>query len=289
MAEDAMPPLDFIVIGAIKAATTWLQAQLQEHPDIAIPEIEPHYFTREHHRGAKWYRSLFPAEKAPGQLWGEKTADYIAKPEAAQRISEAYPQAKLILQLRNPIDRAYSDYKMLYRRGTVTGPPERYLTTLDCDQPRFLNDGLYASHLKRWLDLFPPENLLVFTFEDVCDTPQQTLASVLAHIGARWTDNPDAVHGRFNDSSEAMLPLGLRKVLAPLKPIARPYRDNALFQATRGLFAKKVSYPPLSDDLRRRLADFYVRDVRELERMLGRDLSHWLHVQGEPVPDRMAV
>ena len=129
MSIAAKPQLDFIVIGAIKAATTWLQAQLKQHPDVFVPDIEPHFFTRDHDRGWGWYRSLFPDAKRDGELWGEKTADYLAKPEAARRIAQEYPDAKLIVQLRNPIDRAYSDYKMLYRRGTVTGPPERYLAS----------------------------------------------------------------------------------------------------------------------------------------------------------------
>ncbi|MGB3808027.1 MAG: sulfotransferase [Erythrobacter sp.] len=289
MSDDTLPPMDFIVIGAIKAATTWLQAQLDQHPDISIPEIEPHYFTREHSRGAAWYRSLFPDTKAAGSLWGEKTADYLAKPEAAERIAKAYPDVKLIAQLRNPVDRAYADYKMLFRRGTVTGPPEQYLTWLDNEQPRFLNDGLYAAHLRRWMRLFPPENLLVITFDDVRDHPQRTLTSVLEHLGARPYDDPEAIARRYNDSSEKLLPMPVRKALAPLKPLARPYRDNALFRATRGLFAKPISYPPLSSDLREHLAEFYSQDVRELESMLGRDLSHWVPATSQTPPSALAL
>lgn len=277
MIDQHKPPLDFFVIGAIKAATTWLQAQLKQHPDISIPDIEPHFFTREHDRGWPWYRSLFPEQKVPGTLWGEKTADYLAKPEAAERISKAYPDAKLIVQLRNPIDRAYADYKMLFRRGTVKGPPEDYLRSLDNPQPRFLNDGLYAAHLRRWMELFPRDNLLIFAFDDVRNAPQQTLASVFEHLAVRPCHDPVAVTRRYNDSREELLPLAIRKTLAPLKPLARPFRNARVFQATRGLFATQIKYPPLTIDLRDRLAEFYAEDVAELEQMLGRDFSHWLY------------
>ncbi|WP_435418765.1 sulfotransferase [Parerythrobacter aurantius] len=270
------PELDFIVIGAIKAATTWLQAQLQHHPDIAIPEIEPHFFTREYDRGWKWYSSLFPATKKPGTLWGEKTADYLAKPEAAERISRIYPDAKLILQLRNPVDRAYSDYKMLYRRGTVTGPPEDYLKSLDNPFPRFLHDGLYAQHLRRWLELFPRENILVFTFEDVRTRPEQTLVAVYDHLGAQPLVESEIVARKFNNSSEQLLPLPLRKILTPFKPIARPFRNSAIFRRTHAQFAKEMVYPPLSGELRKSLAGFYSRDVEDLGKMLDRDLSTWI-------------
>ena len=270
------PEVDFIVIGAIKAATTWLQAQLQHHPDIVIPEIEPHFFTREYARGWDWYRSLFPDTKATGTLWGEKTADYLAKPEAAERISRNYPHAKLVLQLRNPIDRAYSDYKMLFRRGTVSGPPGDYLKSLDNPQPRFLHDGLYAEHLRRWLNLFPRENILIFTFEDVRTQPEQTLNAVYSHIGARPHVEPQVITRKFNNSDGRLLPLPVRKILAPLKPIVRPFRNSAIFLRTHAQFAKEIEYPALSDELRKSLADFYWQDIEDLGRMLDRDLSNWL-------------
>lgn len=270
------PDLDFIVIGAIKAATTWVQAQLKLHPDVFVPDIEPHFFTRDHHKGWQWYRDLFPGEKPRGALWGEKTADYLAKPEAAEHILREYPSAKLIVQLRNPIDRAYSDYKMLYRRGTVKGQPEDYLTSLDNPQPRFLNDGLYAKHLIRWLDLFPAEQLLVFTFDDVKQQPRETLEKVCSHIGAAPHFDGEFAQKRQNDSGEALLPLPVRKALAPLKPLARPYRNNALFKQARSLFARELEYPALSQELREHLAEFYCEDVTQLGKMIDRDLSHWL-------------
>jgi len=273
------PPLDFFVIGAIKAATTWLQAQLKQHPDIAIPDIEPHFFTREYARGWEWYCSLYPARKPGGALWGEKTADYLAKPEAARRILQFYPEAKLIVQLRNPVDRAYADYKMLFRRGVVKGPPEEYLTSLKSAQPRFLNDGLYAAHLRRWMDLFPAEQILIFTFEDVRDAPRRTLEAVFQHLGIRFHHDPQSMTKKYNDSKEELLPLPIRKALAPLKPLARPYRDGKAFRVTRNLFARKMLYPPMTVDLRAQLSAFYSEDVGELGRMLGRDFSHWLKVE----------
>ncbi|WP_379923353.1 sulfotransferase family protein [Erythrobacter sp. R86502] len=270
------PELDFIVIGAIKAATTWLQAQLHHHPDLIIPEIEPHFFTREHERGWDWYRSLFPRTKEPGTLWGEKTADYLAKTEAAERIRTAYPDAKLVVQLRNPIDRAYSDYKMLLRRGTISGPPEDYLRSMDNPQPRFLHDGLYAQHLRRWLNLFPRESILIFTFDDVRSQPQQTLEAVYNHIGARKQIDSEVLSRKFNDSGEKHLPLRVRKLLKPLKPIVRPFRNSAIFQRTHAQLAAEIKYPPLADETRKSLANFYFQDIEDLSKMLGRDLTYWI-------------
>ncbi|KWV92898.1 sulfotransferase [Erythrobacter sp. YT30] len=279
MADYPKPELDFIVIGAMKAATTWVQAQMSQHPDIFVPEIEPHFFTRDHKKGWQWYRDLFPATKPEGALWGEKTADYLAPPEAAEHIKREYPDAKLIVQFRNPIDRAYSDYKMVYRRGVVKGPPDEYMMSLDNPQPRFLNGGLYGKHMARWFDMFPKEQILCFTFEDVKQRPQETLEKVWQHIGANPHFDSEFAKKRQNDSSEELLPLPVRKALAPIKPLVKPLRNSALFKSTRGMFAREINYPPLSQEMRAHLADFYAEDVALLEKLLDRDLSSWLNVQ----------
>ncbi|WP_245647783.1 sulfotransferase family protein [Novosphingobium lentum] len=271
--EDFQP--EFIVIGAVKAATTWIQKQLQANPALFLPDVEPHYFSSEFARGPGYYQDLFSAS-LPGACLGEKSADYLAHLLAPARIASALPDARLIAQFRNPVDRAYSDYKMLYRRGTITGRPEEYLISPDNPQPRFLNDGRYAYHLSRWLDHFPEEQLLTFLYEDVKADPSGTIERVSRHIGVDPVYDAQQGSRRENDSSENFLPLPVRKVLAPVKSSVAPLRGMRWFEATRSLFARQISYPPLSPDLRRRLTDFYARDVEMLGAMIGRDLSRWL-------------
>ena len=120
------PLPEFVIIGAAKSATTWLAQNLQAHPQVFIPGPEPHYFSTEFHRGQAWYESWFE-QAPPDRRVGEKSADYLAHPEAPRRIAKALPHARLIVQLRNPIERAYSDYCMFFRRGHVTPDPECYL------------------------------------------------------------------------------------------------------------------------------------------------------------------
>ena len=96
---------EFIIIGAAKAATTWVGNQLRARPDVFLPMQEPHYFSREYDRGEDWYRTWFK-EAAEGPRLGEKSANYLADPHAAERIARLLPRAKLVVQLRNPIERA---------------------------------------------------------------------------------------------------------------------------------------------------------------------------------------
>lgn len=273
MTADARLP-SFVIIGAVKAATTWIHNQLQANPSIFLPGPEPHFFSQDHHRGIDHYQRLFHAAR-PEQILGEKSADYFAHPAAPARLARIMPGARLVLQLRNPVDRAYSDYKMLYRRGTVTGPPEAYLHSDATRHHRFLRDGLYAEHLARWLEHFDREQIRVLLFEDVKSQPTQAVATVCEHIGAPYHFSDEVGTAPRNDSSAQFLPLPVRTALAPLKEAARPLRGKPVFEGVRRLFAREIQYPPLVDATRRQMADYYAADIARLEAMIDRDLSHW--------------
>jgi hypothetical protein len=266
---------DFLIIGAIKAATTWISWQLQQNPAVFLPDPEPHFFSREYDRGFAWYAHFF-AEARAGQKIGEKTADYLANPDAASRIAQVVPKIPLVVQLRNPVDRAYSDYCMLYRRGTVTGPPEDYLNPATASFRRFLDNGMYASHLSRWFDLFERDQIKIFLFEDVRSQPVKLMQDVSLHIGVPALDAPANMDARVNDSNAQFLPLPIRKMLQPIKQFVDPFRGNRIFAAARSSLAKPIVYPPLSADLRARLEDHYAADIGRLSALLNRSLDHWL-------------
>ncbi|GAY20304.1 sulfotransferase [Sphingobium fuliginis] len=272
MTNDRLP--HFVIIGAVKGATTWIHNQLQDNPAIYLPAPEPHFFSQDHARGLDHYRRFFDGAR-PDQMLGEKSADYLAHPDAPARLAAVLPRARLVVQLRNPVDRAYSDYKMLFRRGTVTKGPECYLDGRPSDQPRFLEDGLYARHLRRWLTHFDAEQIKVLLFEDVKAAPEASVAIVSDHIGAPCHYSTQVGADPRNDSSERFLPLPVRTALAPLKEAVRPLRGNAMFEKVRGMFARQIAYPPLPATLRQRMVDYYARDIADLEELIGRDLSHW--------------
>lgn len=266
---------DFLIIGAIKAATTWLNFQLQQSDRIFLPDPEPHFFTREYHRGFDWYASFFKHAR-PGQLVGEKTADYLANPDAAERIAAVLPDAPLIAQLRDPVERAYSDYCMLFRRGTVGADIENYLDPRKADFRRFIDNGLYFQHLSRWQSLFPSEQMLVFLFEDVVERPEWTIEAVGGHLGIAGGLLPRPMTERVNDSRAALLPLPVRKLLAPVKDLASPLRGARWFETLRSSMARPVDYPHFPPDLKARLRDYYASDVEALGKLIDRKVDRWL-------------
>ncbi|HEY0624978.1 sulfotransferase [Sphingomonas sp.] len=271
---DSSPLPQLIVIGAIKAATTWIAQQLRTRPDVCMPGPEPHYFSREFHRGEIWYRSLF-ADARPGQLVAEKSADYLACPETPARIAALLPSVQLIAQLRNPVERAYSDYCMLFRRGQVDGDVDRHLDGARAPERRFLEGGLYGRHIRRFLDYFPAEQMKVILHDEIRRDPAAVTADVLRMLGLPPDEHAAPTEQRVNDGASALLPLALRRLPAPVKRLAAPLRGNRLFEGARSLVARPIDYPPLSEDTRKRLADFYRDDIDQLARTLGRDLGAW--------------
>lgn len=266
---------DFVIIGAAKAATTWIANQLRARPDVFIPGPEPHYFSREYVRGERWYGAWFEDSHAD-QLVGEKSADYLADPQVAERIVRLVPDAQIVVQLRNPVDRAYSDYCMLFRRGTVDGEIQKFLGSQDNPQPRFLNDGLYNQHLRRFLDYFPTENVKIILYEDIRTTPENAVRNVNTFLGLPNLGHELQLVERANVKDAPLLPLAMRRTLAPAKRLVAPLRSKPWFKAIHGALAKEMPYPALSPDLKQSMRDFYAKDIQGLGSLLQRDLSHWL-------------
>jgi len=272
MAADRLP--SFLVIGAVKAATTWISHQLRHHPRLWLPNAEPHFFSAEYDRGLDWYRSLF-AEAPADRIVGEKSADYLAHPDAAARIAAALPGVPLIIQLRDPVERAYSDYCMWYRRGLVGEDPRHYLDSRRTTQARFLEGGLYARHIHRLLTHIPIERVKIFLYDDVVATPDAVITETCEHIGVEPHISPPAMEDRRNDSHAPMLPLSIRRLLRPARPLLDPLRSNPMLSRIRAAVARPVRYPALTSELRSMLEDYYREDVRELGRLLGRNLANW--------------
>jgi hypothetical protein len=279
MKQQRLP--SFIVIGAAKAATTWIARQLSARDDVFLPGPEPHYFSREYARGADWYAGLF-ANAGAEQLVGEKSADYLSDRNVPARMAALLPAVKLIAQLRNPVDRAYSDYCMLFRRGQVNGDIDTCLDRARTPQPRFLDDGLYARHLARFLDHFPREQLKIVLHEEIDREPLRVIGEICATLGLD-ADVPVAVpERRVNDGSAAVMPRALRSLPPPVKKVVAPLRGKPVFESLRSMFARPVRYPPLGGDVRKRLEAFYADDVEQLGRFLGRDLSGWVAPAEQP-------
>ncbi|WBU56497.1 sulfotransferase [Paracoccus sediminicola] len=264
---------DFIIAGAAKSATTWLQHSLQQSPRVSMPNHEPHFFSRRYEEGMEAYLAeLGPAPDAV--LLGEKSNSYLTMPDAAARIHRHIPDVRLIFQLRDPVARAYSDYLMLFRRGEVDGDINRHLDPDRAANGRFLSDGRYADHLQRFFDLFHREQILVLRYEDIAAQPQRQLKRFSEHLGLAEQLAPP-IEGRVKDASSARVPRSLRRILTPLRPVLDPIRHTRVIDTLRSAVARPEKYPPFDPALRADLAEFYAPQISDLRKLTGLDFAAW--------------
>lgn len=189
--------VDFIVAGVQKAGTTALHDFLAQHPQVALLRDQAlHFFDKEEHfaAAAPDYGILHGNFKAPWR-WraaGEVTADYLYYPRALNRIAQYNPEMKLVISLRNPTERAFSQWNMRRDKGQE---PLEFLDALKRDQeigvwqrPRgngYIARSLYSPQLETVFDLFPRERVLVLKYEELRSDPAPLVDRLFDFIGVK--------------------------------------------------------------------------------------------------------
>lgn len=301
-----MPMPDFLTIGAPKSGTTALHAALARHPGLFLsPVKEPKFFLtdgppptrggpgdvqtyREHIWRREDYEALFSAAP-PGTLTGESTPLYLYDLAAQRRIRAAIPDARLIVVLRDPVERAHSNWTHLWSAGLE--PIGDILRACEEEQRRiaagwapfwhYRGLGRYGEQLAHLFTLFPREQVLVFRYRDLVDRPAETLDRICRFLGVETgvitevprenvTAHPESTRGhrvlsralRVGSAVGRFLPSRVSGVLTdPL--------EQRLQQRAR-------SRQPLTWDQREQLIGYFAKDVALLQKVTGEDFSDWL-------------
>lgn len=237
---------NFLIIGAMKAGTTSLHHYLGQHPDIFVaPTKETNFFAQESALCFTGRTVSLPDEYAAQfsaattqKAIGESSPAYLAVPLAPERIARMLPHAKLIVILRNPIDRAYSHYLMRRRQGREERKTfEDVLSEPDRDpEHSYTERGFYGTFIERYLKHFPREQLKIFLYEDLVNDPKSVVHACFEFLEV----DPDVLV----DTNE---------------------RHNA-----------NPTTSPLSLGTKKRLFDLYRNDLLHLQKIIHRDLSSWL-------------
>ena len=173
--------VDFIGVGAQKSGTSWTYACLYEHPQICAPIKEIHFFSRPRfEKGREWYESHFKKCDRDA-ITGEFSTSYLYSKDAPERIKKMYPDVKLIAILRNPVDRAYSQYRNAIKAGDIT--EEISFETYHSDEESVEKQGLYAEQLLRYLEIFPREQILILIYEDIKKDPIAFMKRIYQFLG----------------------------------------------------------------------------------------------------------
>ena len=172
---------DFVIIGAGKCGTTSLYDLLTRHPQVERAALkEPHFFDYNFDKGVGWYRSQFSATRCrDGRrcITGEATP-YLSHSSVPERMAAVVPRARLIVLLRNPVDRVYSVYHREIRHVRET---RRFKEALEAS-PEYLTGSIYVDQLSRWSEFFDREQMLVLKSEDFFKREPETLRRVLRFL-----------------------------------------------------------------------------------------------------------
>jgi hypothetical protein len=300
---------DFLVIGAGKSGTTSIDKYLHQHPEIFVPrKKEPNFFGYEnirpdelrgnpddlaHYRNSVTnigeYLKIFE-EALPHQKRGETSNAYLYHENAPARILHYIPKVKLIAVLRQPAERLFSRFMHLARENRI--PTKNFADCLDKNsiwwrRNDLINEGFYARHLERYFNLFPPENIRVYLYEDFQDQPLKIMHEIYEWLGVDPSFSPD-VTLRYNESG-LIRNTFLNKIYGQggilsriLKSVFPRYYQNlknnlGLKKKMMDLRRKNLEKKDMDPAIRKALTlDVYAEDIRQLGKLLNRDLSHWL-------------
>ncbi len=271
------PGPDFVIIGAMKCATSTIHDQLARQAGISMSEPkEPNFFSDEANRakGLAWYEGLF-ASMPQGDLRGESSTHYTKLPTypgCAGRLHEHLPDAKLVYVMRDPIDRIVSQYIHEWSRRVIEGgcPIDEAIER----HPILVEYSRYATQLTPYIELFGRGAILPVFFERVMHDPQPELERIASHIGydqpVRWFEddakNASAQRQRRHPALDAVL--GIRALQAARRTLL-PESLRAKIRS-RWTMSQRPQLSPGS------IADLHARldpEMQELGRWLGIELT----------------
>jgi hypothetical protein len=293
---------NFLVIGAEKAGTTSLDDYLRQHPQIYMsPMKEPRYFAPEfytvYYHGPRvgsrstpmteaQYHALF-ADLGEQRAVGEVSPQYLYLPDCAERIYQQLPHAKVVIILRDPVDRAFSAYCYQQRCGFEAGVSFEDALALEEQRVRdhwrpvwhYQHLGLYADQVERYLNLFPKEQVRVWLYDQLRADSVGLAQSVYDFLGVDSAFVPDT-SVKLNVSGQPKS-RWLQNLL---------YRDNGLKSLAKAVLPKSFgnqlsrqvrqqnlgAKPTLAPATRARLIERYTPDILRLQVLIHQDLSAWL-------------
>jgi Sulfotransferase domain len=294
---------DFFIVGTPRAGTTSLYYYLNGHPNIFMPSVkEPHFFNQFNYaahearcrplpvgmiKSVQDYLSLFRGA-TPDVVVGEASTSYLASEIAPQRIKEANPHAKIVVVLREPVDRAYSFYLLSVREGWERNSSFYGALREDYEYMEqypgegssvYVWSGLYYQHLQRYLNTFGKEYVRVYLYEDLATDTKFVVRDLCSFLEVPFYDgsffDPDQKYHTYGAPRNALLKWvgqsrtvrSLAAAVAPM-PLLIPLRDR--------LVNREEPKPPLDLQGREFLRSIYYDDILKLQDLIGRDLSSWL-------------
>lgn len=284
---------NFIIVGAAKSGTTSLYHYLSEHPDVYMSEPkEVNYFSQEEITKQKLfyrdlrvsslseYKKLFEGTESVKAI-GEGSVSYLFYPETPKKIYDLLPNVKIIILLRNPIERGFSHYLMDYRLGLVDLSYDEIVrkeskhALLNLYFQQYVELGLYYEQVKRYQDLFGKEQVKIYLMDDLKKDTRAVIDDLYSFLGIDKSLKPDLErkHNTF------IAPRGyvIRKLYSShfLRRTTALLIPDRFKKMVMKLLFNKGSKPNIELGLKKELQNVYTPDIKKLEKLIERDLSEW--------------
>jgi hypothetical protein len=280
------PSPDFVILGPQKCATTWMYRCLEEHPEVYMPDTDSiHYFDMHYQEGTEWYSTFFDGHEGE-PIVGEETPSYIRDDAVPGRIADDVPDTKLIVSIRNPMDRAYSHYWHEKSKGKLSFAFNEVFENYDLFQ-NWVVPGFYHRHVLRFLEEFPTEQLKLVYFDDLVEDDEAFIRDIYEFVGADPSYTPSFIDERVNEARDKLgfdavnrlyhrsFNFAQNNFPQPAKDALRPL-NTAYQRGIAATFGDKDDYEKgMSSDVRRRLEELYVDEASRLEAHTGREFDHW--------------
>lgn len=281
------PRVDFIGIGAQKCATSWLYRCLTQHPQVRTAvgprKKEVHFFNQHYDRGYGWYHQNF---EFGDWLAGEYSTLYFYEKSVPERIYKYRRDVKLILSLRNPIDRAFSQHTHEIKTARLPRELYDFEKALELN-PSYIEQGKYASALERFLEFFDQRQIHIIWFDDIVSKPSTVICELYTFLGIDTTFHPPVLFEKRNASYALHSPQlyrttrGLNKTLTELfgeLPV-RAARKTKIPELIHRLNQRPIDaqiVPRLKLSQREQLRLAFNDELVRLAEMTGRDLTSWV-------------
>lgn len=294
---------NFFIVGAAKAGTTSLYRYLSQHPDVFMCALkEPNWFSRVNAPGGvsyvtseEEYLELFEGWSGEAAV-GEASPSYLWDEEAPRRIFDAVPQAKIIAILRDPVERAFSDYLQTIQWEQEDLPFLEALKQGYREEPKqygvsrlYVDLGFYADQIERYLNVFGESRVKVYLHEDFREDPNALLESALEFLevdpNRASSIRTDVQYNKYSIPRDRLANRLAEKVLESRTFKSRRFKalraklmpDPRLrFRIRQRLRFEEGRKPEIDEESRRFLMELYRPDVLKLQELLDRDLGHWL-------------
>lgn len=286
--------VDFFIVGAPKAGTTSLYHYLNEHPEIEMSsKKEPDYFSDRyiHEQGMYYgnerietlekYQALFPNDNT-GKKLGEASVSYLFYPNVAENIYKYNSDAKIIILLRNPVERAFSHYLMDFRLGLVTETFEDIINkkpksnNSDLFYQQYIELSSYSKQVKRYLHVFEKQNVFIIDYIDFKEDTSKVLEELFQFIGVSPYFKPNVKKKHNTYSMPKNNVIRVIYSFAMLRKILRLLFPSTLYKRARSILFKQGKKPVLSQALKLQLNQYFKNDVERLAELLEKDYSRWI-------------